>query len=396
MTAPMQRIGRASGRRSDPGRVLYVLTSLGLGGAETQTLTLARAMRRHGWQPALVSLADGPLLDQFRAAGVPTRVLGATPGVHDYSVVLKLAQAFRDYRPAVVHSHTAPANLLSRAARLFAPVPRLISNAHNVFEGAGRHRLYRATDWLADLTTNVSQAAVDRYIEIGAAPRGRIRYVPNAIEPARYARDPASGEAIRAELELGDRFVWVAVGRLQPQKNYPRMLAAFRAVRRSFPDDVLLIAGQGELGEPLAADIAAHGDGDAIRLLGRRSDVRALLSAADALVLSSDYEGLPMVLLEAACAHLPVVATRVGGNAEIVVDGETGLITAAELDDLVDGMLRMRRMTAAGRRALGERAAERVKAVYSLDVVTATWDAIYRGEGAGGGARCPRTQSATK
>jgi glycosyltransferase involved in cell wall biosynthesis len=186
------------------------------------------------------------------------------------------------------------------------------------------------------------------------------------------------------------------VGRLQPPKNYPRRLAAFRAVRRSFPDDVLLIAGQGELGEQLAADIAAQGDGDAIRLLGRRSDVRALLSAADALVLSSDYEGLPLVLLEAACAHLPVVATRVGGNAEVVVDGETGLITAADLDALVEGMIRMRRMPPAERRAMGERGCRRVEEVYSLDVVSATWDAIYRGAPRPSEDREPSSHSATK
>src|SRR5690606_24985728 len=114
--------------------------------------------------------------------------------------------------------------LLARIARALVPVPFLVSTAHNVPEG-GRWRelAYRATDPLCDLTTNVSQAAVERYVRVGAVPAGKIRFVPNGVDLASFSRQEARGKAVRDELGLDDRFVFLAVGRFAPAKDYQTM-----------------------------------------------------------------------------------------------------------------------------------------------------------------------------
>lgn len=361
-------------------RVLFVLTALHIGGAEMLVLELMRAMQRLGWRPALVALAGGPLEERVRAAGFPLRVLSGRIGVHDPKLVVELAQAYRDFRPAVVHSHTAPANLLARAARLLCWVPRLVSTAHNVHEGKHRHLFYRATDRLASITTNVSQAAARRYIEIGAAPAHRMLCVPNAIDTVKFTRSDAGRGARRDELRVGDAFVWLAVGRLQRQKAYPRMIDAFELHLQSWPNDRLCIVGTGELEDELRARIEGTPLADRVQLLGRRMDVAELMSAADAYLMSSDWEGMPIVLLEAASCQLPAVVTDVGGNAELVHDGETGVVVPASTPEvLAAGMTRMRSLSASERSRMGARAREHVVGTYSMDVTAARWDAIYRG-----------------
>jgi glycosyltransferase involved in cell wall biosynthesis len=367
--------------RVENDRVLFVLTALGVGGAEVQVLTIMQAMRELGWRPALVALAGGPLEERIRAAGFPLRILSGTPGVHDPRLLFELVAAFREFHPAVVHSHTAPANLLCRAARLFHWVPRLISTAHNVHEGRYRHLYYRATDRLASVTTNVSRAAAQRYVEIGATPRERMLCTPNAIDTTVFRREAAWRGARRAELDAGSSFVWLAVGRFQAQKAYPRMLEAFEVHLRTYPEDRLLLVGTGELHDAIATEAQRPRLGGRVQLLGRRLDVVELMSAADGYLMSSDWEGLPIVLLEAAACELPAVVTDVGGNAEVVLDAETGFVVEPQRPDLLAAaMARLRGLPDTERAALGAAARRHVVNNYSIRAMAERWDAIYRGE----------------
>lgn len=367
--------------RVEQDRVLFVLTALSVGGAEVQVLTIMKAMRDLGWKPALIALAGGPLEDQVRAAGFPLRILTGRIGVHDPRLVFELARAFADFRPSVVHSHTAPANLLSRAARLMYWVPRLISTAHNVHEGRYRHLYYRATDPLATITTNVSRAAALRYIELGAAPRNRMLCTPNAIDTTAFRREADWRAARRAELGLTDQFMWLAVGRFQTQKAYPRMLDAFEQHLKTFPADTLYLVGTGELLEAITHEARRPSLLGRVHVLGRRLDVVQLMSAADAYLMSSDWEGLPIVLLEAAACELPAVVTNVGGNAEVVLDGVTGFVVEPQNPTLLaQCMARMRGLSREQRTALGAAARQHVLEHYSVRAMAERWDAIYRGE----------------
>jgi glycosyltransferase involved in cell wall biosynthesis len=231
---------------------------------------------------------------------------------------------------------------------------------------------------MSDLTTNVSQAAVERYVQVGAVPAERIRFVPNGLVTERFACDESVRTRLREELTIGAAFAWLAVGRFEEAKDYPNMLRAFGRVLADRPSALLLIAGRGKLQDEarhLAEELKIA---ERVRFLGVRGDVPHLMAAADGYVLSSAWEGMPMVLLEASAAALPIVATRVGGNAEVVLAGESGLLALPkDSDALAACMLRVMRMTPEQRKAMGERGRAFVKARYDMPIIVDQWERIY-------------------
>src|SRR4029079_13945654 len=162
----------------------------------------------------------------------------------------------RAWKPDVIHAHMVHANLLARLGRIYAPRIPVICTVHNVNEGARwREIAYQLTDRLATMTTAVSEAATERYVEIGAAPRGRIEAIPNGFDFSRTV-PPGAREAIRAELGVGGDFLWVTARRLDTQKGYDLLLEAFERVHRQRPDARLAIAGDGPERAALTAQLA--------------------------------------------------------------------------------------------------------------------------------------------
>ena len=237
-------------------RLLYLITSLDFGVAEIQVLQLSRRFRSKGWELHVVSmLPPQALVTELESLGVVVSSLDMREGVPNPLGILHLAQIIRDWQPNIVHSHMVHANLLSRVTRLFAPIPALICTAHNIYEGPRwRELAYRFTDPLCDLTTNVSRAGMQRSIKVGSVPRHKIQVFPNGVDSRRFQPSTQSRKRIRAELNLKDKFVWLAVGRFEPNKDYPTMLKAFAKVRDSYPRAILLIAGKG----PLKNDCQIH------------------------------------------------------------------------------------------------------------------------------------------
>jgi glycosyltransferase involved in cell wall biosynthesis len=157
------------------------------------------------------------------------------------------------------------------------------------------------------------------------------------------------------------------------------MLRAFARVRARVPGAVLLLVGKGSLRDETEAVVHELGLGDQVRFLGVRSDIAELVGAADGYVMSSAGEGMPMVLLEAAAGGLPIVSTRVGGNHEVVRDGESGyLVPPRDADALGEAMLRLMALDPPARRAMGDRGREHVRAHYELHRVVERWEELYR------------------
>jgi glycosyltransferase involved in cell wall biosynthesis len=378
-------------------RILFLSTSMGMGGADSQLLSAARVMVARGHAVVIVSLTPlGPMGLQARALGIRTESLEMPRGIPDPRGLLRLARMTRAWRPDVVHSHMVHANLLARALRLLAPVPALVSTIHNIYEG-GRVRMagYRFTNRLVDHMTIVSQAAADRFVGEKIVPAGLLTVVPNGVDTASIRAVPASeGEALRRALGIGGRFAWLAVGRFEAAKDYPNMLRAFARVRKRHPEAVLLLVGRGSLQPETEALARELGLGDAVRFLGVREDVPVVMRAADAYVMSSAWEGMPMVLLEAGAAGLPIVSTRVGGNHEVVLDHQSGfLVPARDHDALASAMLRLADMPAEQRRAMGHRGQEHIERNYGLERVAERWEEIYHDvlarKGAAAGADRP-------
>jgi glycosyltransferase involved in cell wall biosynthesis len=363
-------------------RILFLSTSMGLGGADQQLLSAAQVLRDRGHEIRIVSLTPlGPMGLQSRSLGLATDSLEMRRGIPDPRGLARLVRIVRAWKPDVVHSHMVHANLMARALRLLVPVPVLVSTIHNVYEGgpllmAG----YRLTNGLVDHMTIISQAAADRFVGERIVPGRLLTVIANGVDTDRMRNLPPEGRAaLRGEMAVGDReFVWLAVGRFEVAKDYPNMLRAFADVRAREPRAVLVIVGQGSLQAEAEALTAELGLREAVRFLGARDDVPAVMSAADGYVMSSAWEGMPMVLLEAAAAGLPIVATAVGGNGEVVRDGESGfLVPARDFGVLGAGMLRLMAVPEEQRRAMGERGREHVRANFGLQRVAERWERVY-------------------
>ncbi len=361
--------------------ITLIITGLAYGGAETQLVNLATRLKKRGWDVHVVSmLPPQAFAEELAEAGIPLATLNMRRGVPDPRAVFRLVKILRQWRPDIVHSHMVHANLLARIARMFYKVPVVISTAHNINEG-GRLRevAYRLTDFLADLTTNVSQAAVSRYIQVGAAPKNKIIFIPNGIDTCRFQFKQKDRLRLRDEFQLTGKFVWLAVGRFEEAKDYPNLLRALKKVVPKRDGVVLLIAGQGTLFEDIKGMAYSLDLDEKIRFLGVRRDIPELMSAADAYVMSSAWEGLPMVLLEAAACELPIVATDVGGNGEIVLDGFNGyLVPPRNPEALASAMLKMMSLSENERGAMGRAGREHIEANYSLDHVVDRWEDLYR------------------
>jgi glycosyltransferase involved in cell wall biosynthesis len=228
--------------------------------------------------------------------------------------------------------------------------------------------------------TIVSDAAADRFVTERIVPRELLTVVPNGVDTDLFRNvPPEARESVRRSLGLGGEFVWLAVGRFEVAKDYPNMLQAFAKVRASHPQAVLLLVGRGSLQpetEALARSLGLEG---AVRFLGVRADVPEIMSAADGYVMSSAWEGMPMVLLEAGAAGLPIVATKVGGNVEVVLDEESGFhVAPRDSEALSLAMLRLMGLPEAQRRSLGARGREHIRTHYGLSRVAARWEDLYR------------------
>lgn len=368
-------------------RLLFVITSLDYGGAEAVVVELASRFSDIGWDVGVVSMVTPRAYEEeLKSAGVTVYSLDMPKGVPDPRAVGRLAAIYREFRVDVVHSHMVHANLLARVARLLGPVPALISTAHNITEGGFLLNLgYRLTDLLTEFTTNVSQAALDRYVKLGLVGGHKCGYIPNGINLQRYAHDSRARTRLREELGAGDRFVWLTVGRITEQKDYPNL---FQALGLQSSSSTLWLVGDGELREASEAAVRSGGLADRVSFLGVRSDVSALLSAADGFVLASAWEGLPMVLLEAAASGLPAVATDVGGVAEIVKPHVGKLVPARDPQALAHAMTQLEDMSPAARTEMGRNAREVAIGSFDIAGVVSRWEALFHAAlNASGGRR---------
>lgn len=363
-------------------RIDFLITSLDYGGAEAQLVHLAAQFKARGWDIRIISIMPPrAFVDELNSSGIPVVSLGVK-GKNPLTILrayIRLLRILRSSSPQILHCHLVHANLLGRVTRLLYHVPVLISTIQSINEG-GRLReiAYRLSDPLTDLTAICSRVAAERFIRISAVPEHKLRVIPNGVDTTKFRPSPEIRAHQRQDLNLDERFTWLAVGRLMAPKDYPCLLQAFARVSPRYPDAILLIAGQGSLRPVLEVLADKLGLGERVRFLGLRRDVPGLMNAADAYVMSSAWEGMPLVLLEASAAGLPIVATDVGGNREVVVDGESGFLAPPQNPDALAGsMLQMMALPDAERRRMGEAGRKHIMEHYSLEHIVDTWGALY-------------------
>ena len=356
-------------------RVLYIITRAETGGAQTHVLDLLVGLKNN-CDCFLAIGEEGFLTKEARALGVPVHfvpglIRGISPG-NDLCAFFRIVRLIRLAKPDLVHLHSTKAGFLGRLASRFSFVPSVFTAHGWAFEDAVP-RLQKIValpvEWIAarccDAIIAVSQSgyALSRRYRVASALKLRVIYYGISDTPCRA--NPDTGRPINI----------VMVARFAPQKDHLLMLNAFSRLSSNCR---LIFVGDG----PARARVQSEADSlfltDRVEFLGNRSDVAEILAGAHVFALATNWEGLPISILEAMRASLPIVATDAGGVAEEVVDGETGFLVprgdvAAVRDRLskllADPQLRSR-MGAAGRR--------RFEQLFSLDRMLEKTVKVYR------------------
>jgi glycosyltransferase involved in cell wall biosynthesis len=374
----------------EPRRVLMLSTALGVGGgAEEQVMLLSLGLRNRGWKVKIVSLVPlFPLSAELEASDIPISSLGMKRGVPDPRAMLGLIKELRSFQPDIVHCHMPQANLLARAVRPFHKFPVLIGTLHNSTmertNGSSGRFLELAHGWTdryCDLTTVICTPAMKGYIERGAVKPNKIALVYNGVNTQSFIANEPARRQLRRDLGLDGQFAWLAIGRLERAKAYPIMLRAFaKAAQESKQELILLICGRGSREEEIRAEVKACGVEERVKFLGLRRDIPAVMNAADGFVMSSYLEGLPLVLLQASAVGMPIVATNVGGNAEVVMEGVNGFVVPPDNPlALANAMQRVTAMPDAERLLMAERGRQMARGKFEIRHILDRWEAIYCG-----------------
>ncbi len=365
-----------------PRRVVHVISSLAVGGAQRHLLQLLAEPADDMQQDVLYFRDHDLRRDAERLARRVRHVPMA--GGWGWTRLPQLTAAIRRGRYDVVHTHLLRADMYGALAARAARVQGLVATKHNL-EARLEHPiwrwLHRRTAGMPDVTIGISDAVRAWAVSTGGAPASKTRMVLYGIDAAPFEDLDQAGARAELGIEPSARVV-LCPARLDPQKNHGMLLRAFERVHRELPDTVLLLAGGRQLGSAIyERDLRALADligvDGAVRWLGVRGDVRRLLAACDVVALASDWEGFGLALLEAMAAARPVVATAVGGVPEVVGDDEGGvLVPAGDASAFADALVRLLGDDA-NRRRMGAAAARRARKTFTLDCMRAATHAVY-------------------
>ena len=312
---------------------MEIITTLGVGGAEMHLLALTRGLLARGHAPEVVYLkGEGELAGDFLTSGIPVHKIPMERASQAPAAILGIRKFLRRAKPDVVHTHLLKADSIGAVSALLSGHRRvLLSSKHND-ERALLHPVFsRVHGALSGLDRRVIVLSdhVGRFVaEHGRVWPGKIRRVYYGVDPERF--ESAQADGLREELGLRkEDFVITCVARFAPQKAHDVLLRALSQGLLENPNLRMLLVGDDPFGDHRARAEAVAKDlklGDRVRFLGIRRDVPRILAASDLFAMSSLWEGLGLVFLEAMAARLPIVASRVSAVPEVVPHGTAGLL----------------------------------------------------------------------
>ena len=342
----------APGRKPVRPRILRIITRLNVGGPATHALVADRGLRERGWETLLVygmveaDEAEVPLdgIDLPRRQ-LSTLIRPIRP-IPDVRALVSIARIIREYKPHIIHTHLSKAGVLGRSTAIFSSRAARIHTFHGTvfggYFGASASGMVQRTERilgsLTDRIIALSERQRDELLEYRIAPASRIRIVPLGLDLSRFAG--LDRDAARASLGIPEGAIAVmAIGRLVPIKRIDRLLRAVASAVEDEPAIRLYLVGDG--GERLALEALATSLGirDRVTFVGWATDTPTWYAAADVVALTSDREGTPLALIEAAGAGRPTVATDVGGVADIVENGKSGIVVSANDEGALAGAL---------------------------------------------------------
>jgi len=354
-------------------RIVQIVEDLELGGLERLAADLALAQHTSGDQVLVYCLfGAGPLAAPLEAADIPVVPFRKSPGF-SMSTVLAMAKRLREDRAEVIHGHNPGVHHYAALAARLAGVPVCVNTRHSVTTSNGLPYQERYFRWVKPLTSQV--VFVCDFVRRGL--ENKLRYPPekcsvilNGIPLSPFLAHAATPGARRPRIRFG------TIGRLVPAKGHAILLDAFARVRQAAPEAELSIYGYGDLQENLSTQIAKLDLEGRARLEGRTANSAETLQDLDVFVFSSVNEGLPLVILEAMAAGLPIVTTNVGGIPEVLSKESAWLCPPGDADALAGAMLQA--ANCADLRERGEIARRTAANRYGLEHMAASYAELYR------------------
>ncbi|MBI1247755.1 glycosyltransferase [bacterium] len=363
-----------------PLRIMFLVTSMPVGGAETLLVNLIRCMDRNRFAPELCCMKDlGPLGEEMKQE-VPTfqRMLS---GKYDLRVVPRLTELFRMRQiDAIVTVGAGDKMFWGRLCAYLAGVPVIASAIHSTGWPDSINWLNRRLTSITDRFIGVAEPHGKHLVEVEGFPAEKVTVIPNGIDTYRFVANSATRQKVRAEWGIADDTVVAGiVAALRPEKDHALFLKAAARVVERLPRTHFVIVGDGPERTAIETLRDDLGLTDHVSLLGSRSDIPELLSGMDCFVLTSKNEASPVSILEAMSTSLPVVAPRVGSIPDAIDDGVNGLLVeASNLEQTAEAMIAV--MQGSKLRAeMGSEARSKVLRYGSLDAMVGGYQDLISG-----------------
>lgn len=360
-------------------RLVILITDTAVGGAERQAVRLACELSRKGAQVSLLSMMPrDSMAVGLEDVGVQFSSLGLRRGQATVGAFLRTVGILKRWNPDVLLSFLYHANMLGRLVRPFSEAKVVVSSVRTeYFGGRLREVTMRATDCLSDATVTNSHAVAESLVRRGIVPRRKVRVVPNAVSLVDRRWAFSLRRKARSEMGVDEAFVWLSVGRVEPRKGHAALMEATRLLPAHDKPRVLLVLGL--VDEEKAAELGRlSGESTRVVFAGQCRDVDPYFAAADGFIHPSRNESMPNAVLEAMAHGVPVVATSVGGLAEVVSDGVNGfLVQPGDTASLAAAMLRIELMSPAERAAMGEYSRLMIARQFTTTVVVDAWGKLF-------------------
>lgn len=357
-------------------KILYVITGLGVGGAERVVTTIADRMIDAGHSVKIVYLVGNADVTP-KSQDIELIKLNLKSFSSMFPAAKYLRNIILEYKPDVVHSHMFHSNILCRMVNSVTPINKLICTVHNSNEG-GRLRMlaYRSTNFLSDTNTNVSEEATDSLVAKKAFKKSQITTVHNGINTEYFKFNQVERDSLRRKFNIAkDTKVLMSIGSFTEQKDYPNLFKAIQKIPNR-KNCKFFIVGGGPLKDELYSLVESMGLSDSITFLGIRRDIPSLLSMADIFVLSSAWEGFGLVVAEAMSCERIVVATDCGGVSE-VIGSEGFLVSPSNSSLLMQTICKALNLNDEESFSIGISARKRIIDNYSLSTSVDTYLKLY-------------------
>ena len=342
--------------------LLHLITGLGVGGAERVVLDLSKNSNKKRYKTSVISMSkQHEMLDMFRKNSVDVNVLNMNSSVTDlFKIVQSVNRHVKEQNIQLIHSHMTDAMIVGVIVKMLNPKLKLVFTSHNITFGSK----------VRTLAIKLLKSFRDRDIlfsqdQLSSIYKKNYEMIPNGIDINRY----------KLNLQKDETFTFITVGRIEKQKNHIKLLESAKDLKDRGLEFQILIVGDGKdpIQKKIVEDfIVEHELEEYVHLLGVRFDIPELISKADCFVLSSAWEGLPIVLLEAGASKIPIISTPVGSIPSLI-DDSCGYLADENFTEAMEGV--MLDYTLAKKKALA--LYKKVEKNYSIENIVKKHEKIY-------------------